>query len=142
VKMVLPNEGLEVWADALLTGLPSLTGLFLVQLFKNDFRPVVTMTSTDLVRSTFTGSAPRSLLSTNWVRDPTIAGVAYVRYTTPPFWVNTGVTTELAYGWVLTADHFPFPLALACQRFDVPRNMVPGASEAINPFRFALNTMC
>ena len=93
----------------------------------------------DFTQATFTGSAPITIQRADWTGPTLIANVAYVTDPVPPQWDCTAGGPETCYGWILydLADN----TLIAAQRFDAPRVMNVGASEVLDPFRIAMQTL-
>lgn len=141
MNMVLPDEGLPLWSQCLYQGIQSLSGIFSVVLYQNAYTPVASTHLSDFVIATFPGHAAIRLEGFKWSVGPQIGSVAYITYSPPPQWVCTGGTGQLVYGWAMLIDHFPAQLVMAAQRFNAPHNMVAGAAEILNPFRFGIKTL-
>jgi hypothetical protein len=137
MNMIIPNEGKIKWLMRMVD--PTTHEDTIVELFKNDYTPVVGSVETDFTPATFTGYAPITIAAADWSMPTVVANVGQVDTDTVPEFVCTGGAAETVYGWFLrgaTSD-----IVHAAQRFDSPRVMSNGSTERLDPFRIKLDTM-
>lgn len=136
--MVIPNEGKQFWLDRALFNESQDPGNIIVRLYVEDYTPDDNSVFDSFSPAGFTGSDPIELVGEGWSGAVIVADIAESTYTPAPFWTNTGVTTETAYGWY--AYNSDMTICVAAQRFDTPRVMSPGATETLDPFKLQLKT--
>ncbi len=109
-----------------------------LRLFANDYTPEDASVTADFTEASFTGYVEWGIPAGSMPAPTIVADVAESDLTPPPFFTCTGGAPETVYGWYLTADGSGD--TLLAQRFEDPREMVPGAVESLDPFKIKLKT--
>lgn len=135
MAMVIPNNGKLLWLYWALIGGGGAADMT-CHLFSNDYTPDDDTVTGDMTESTFPGYASVPMLRSDFDTPVLVGDIAQSDSLEPPVYLCTGGGGELAYGWYLTDD--TSNTCLAAERFAAPRNMVDGASLALDPFRFKL----
>jgi len=139
VLMVVPNEGkLKLLEWAFQSDAVTLPGLF-VALYTNNYTPVPGSTFGDFTPATFTGSAPIPIARADWDAPAIVSDIGYIEQPDPPAWTCSGAGPETCYGWYCYTDDDD--TVLLAQKFDTPRVMSVGSTEALDPFKIALKTL-
>lgn len=137
--MVIPNEGKELWLYwALGTDGTDLED-FEINLFQNNYTPDDDSTDSDFTVATFTGYAQVDADRAQFGAPAIIADVAYSTLNFVPTFICTGGAAQTVYGWWMRGR--TSGIVLAAQRFDAPRVMTNGATEELDPFRIALQSI-
>lgn len=140
MNMVITDDGKQFSLAMLAAGIVSVGPTLQFGLYSNNYVPVDGSLPANFTPAVFTGYAPILLdLSTGWA--VTLDGAAHIAYltkTVPLSFTCTAGVAETIYGWfIYNADDNTIWCA---QKFDSPRSMGPGATETIDPTRFALKT--
>lgn len=137
--MVAPDEGKVKLLAWLLTPdgetAPDLT----LRLFSNDYTPDNDSEAGDFTESTFGGYSAIAILRSQMGPPAIVGHVAYTTRSTVPVFSCTSGSAQDCWGWYLTDDDDD--TVVLAQRFDHLRTMAPGASEKIDPFKVALQTL-
>ncbi len=136
--MVCPNEGKTYFLNNCVNANEFSSDDWHVRLFQNDYTPVEDSELADFDEADFTGYDQVSIAQGSWDAAVIVADVAEVEYGAPPTYTCTGGAPQTVYGWYIVSDGAN--VVLLAQRFDDPREMVPGAVESLDPFKIKLKT--
>ena len=138
--MVCPDAGKTLFL-AILFGIGSRNaGNCTLHAYANDYTPDDDSITSSFTEASFGGYSSISITPSNWGSPLIVSHVAESDWTGPPTWSCTSGSPQDIYGWYLTDDLTG--TTMLAQRFDAPRNMIPGWSESIDPFRFQLGNLC
>lgn len=139
MNMVIPNEGKTKWLDAAVLLSGGSDTVFNVKLYQNNYTPVDGSTAADFTEATFTGYTAVALTRSTFGAAAITSNVAYSTYPTPPAFNCTGGSSQTIYGWYMVGA--TSGKVYAAQKFDTARTLSPGASETLDPFKIALETL-
>lgn len=137
MNMVCPDDG-KARVLELVFGAGTARADNTVRLYQNDYTPDDDTNASMLTESTFPGYAAWPLAPADWQAANTVAHVGEIETYDPPTFSCSGGGGQIAYGWYLQDD--ATSRILFAQRFDTPRNMIPGANEVLNPFKIKAKT--
>lgn len=138
MNMVIPDEGKLLWLYWALVSDGSDFEDFVLDLFSNDYDPDDDSSVADFDVATFTGYAQVAIARSSFGAPALVGHVAYATRGAVPTFNCTGGTLQTVYGWFLRGADSDTVLAAA--RFNTPRDMIPGAMEAIDPAKVGLKT--
>lgn len=139
MNMVIPDQGKLLWLNWMLPSDGSDQENFSVRLFQNNITPDADSVLGDFTIATFTGYASVPVDRSDFGGTFISAHVAYSDSAVVPTYTCTGGSAQTVYGWYMVATISN--VVVAAQRFDSPRSMAPGATEALDPFTMALQTL-
>ena len=123
--------GLEPQAAGLYTDTQLSTG-YEIHLYKNDVTTADGIVIGDLTEADFPGYAQQLLDPMNWIPYNPVEYHYEIDYGIPVEFVaaGTGFSSQTVYGFYLCNS---FGDLLMAERFDLPRNVTPGATLAVTP---------
>jgi hypothetical protein len=137
--MVVLNEGKKFFLNNALNPSESTAPPYVVKLYSNDYTPVDGSNAGNFTEATFPGYAPVVINGDDFEAAVIVADVAHSTSVVTPSYTCTGGAGQLVYGWFMIENDFG--TAILAQRFNVPRNMITGAVESLNPFKISLKTL-
>lgn len=137
-NMVVTDDGKEFTLAELLAGLAADAPDLRFRLYQNNYTPVDGSTPSDFTDATFTGYAEVALSFAAGWSVSIAANIAYLTKSAPITFTCTGGSAQTIYGWyIYNADD---TTVWCAQKFTTARSMTPGATESIDPTRFALKS--
>jgi hypothetical protein len=137
-NMVIPNQGKIKLLDWAIHDAGAAQENFWLALYSNNYTPDDNTTLSNFTEATFLGYQLLAVLRSQMTATALLANVAYQWRVPTPVYNCTGGAAQTIYGWYLVSQQTN--QVIAAQRFDVPRVMSPGATESLDPFRFALKS--
>lgn len=127
---VIPSEGSVVsLGRALQTTGAAAAEDFTLDLYSNNYTPILASTLSNFTLATFTGYASVSIVNTTFPAPTTTSGVTSTTSTTPGAFTCTGGSAQTIYGCVLSGATTGKVIAAAL--FDNSRSMSNGATETV-----------
>lgn len=137
MSLVVPNAGELELLDMMLKDALSTNEDQILHLYKNDYTPIATTTSTDFTEADFTNYTNKTLARATWNAAVTVSGKAESSYGSSPISFTCGTTGNTIYGyWVQGATS---NAVLFAERFGTSRTLSSGDILNITP-KFTLSS--